>query len=95
MQHKVHKWKDMDPKSINQPIGLGLRGFTQSEMIFFGIPQANGSTDGEYDLIANMISLSVIAMHSGAVHLNLHTTVRNLADSGHHCIVPIHSRKVL
>ena len=49
-------------------------------MIFSEIPQANRSTDSENDLIANMISLSVVAMHSGAIHLNLHTAVWNLAD---------------
>ena len=64
-------------------------------MIFSEIPQANRSTDSENDLIANMIGLIVIAMHSCAVHLNLHTSVGILADLRNHCIVPVHSQNVL
>ena len=64
-------------------------------MIFSEIPQANRSTDSENDLIANMIGLIVVAVHSSAVHLNLHTAVWILADLSHHCIVPVHSRNVL
>ena len=64
-------------------------------MIFSEIPQANRSTDSENDLIANMIGLIVVAVHSSAVHLNLHTAVWILADLRHHCIVPVHSQNVL
>ena len=64
-------------------------------MIFSEIPQANRSTDSENDLIANMIGLIVIAVHSCAVHLNLHTSVGILADVRNHRIVPVHSQNVL
>ena len=52
------------------------------------IPQAGWSSDGENDLVANVISLGVIAMHSLAVYLNLDTVVGRLIDLRHHCPVP-------
>ena len=41
---------------------------TQSERISSAIPQADRSTDGEDDLVARVVGLGVVAVHSRAVH---------------------------
>ena len=66
---------------------------TQSERISSAIPQADRSTDGENDLVARVVGLGVVAVHSRAVHLNLDAAVRNLADLGHYRIVPFSKKK--
>ena len=53
------------------------------------IPQAGWSCDGENDLVANVISLGVIAVHSLAIYLDLDTVVCCLIDLRHHCPVPV------
>ena len=91
MQHENFELKEKMKIAVSQKGDCSTS--TQSERISSAIPQADRSTDGENDLVARVVGLGVVAVHSRAVHLNLDAAVRNLADLGHYRIVPFLKKK--